>query len=151
MHAHSYSSQVIPQAYTPGTAATIHAIAARRNSQHSLQVLSSLCLSLSQPGREVGQTLDRSHIADSDGHGPGLTNHHDEPLASGHSGIEQIPGEHRIVLRGQGYHHHWIFRALAFMHGGRIGQGYFIQFSDVIADDAPVKVDLNLAGLDIDL
>src|SRR5262249_54614214 len=31
------------------------------------------------------------------------------------------------------------------------GQGYLIQFSDVIADNAPVKVDLNLAGFDIDL
>src|SRR5215510_13997590 len=54
--------------------------------------------SLSQPGCEVGQTLDRSHIADSDGHGTGLTNHYDELLASGHSRIEQIAGEHRIVL-----------------------------------------------------
>src|SRR4029453_11040 len=56
-------------------------------------------LSLSQPRREVGQTLDRSHIADSDGHGTGLTNHHDELLASGHSRIEQIAGEHGLVLR----------------------------------------------------
>ena len=72
-------------------------------------------------------------MADSDGHGTGLTNHHDELLASGHSCIEQIAGEHRIVLRGQG-HHHRIFRPLAFMHGGRISQGYFIQFPDVIVD-----------------
>jgi hypothetical protein len=37
------------------------------------------------------------------------------------------------------------------MHRGRIGQGHFIQFPDVVADDASVKVNLDLAVLDIDL
>jgi hypothetical protein len=33
----------------------------------------------------------------------------------------------------------------------RIGQGDFIQFADIIGDESPFKVDLDLAFLDIDL
>ena len=98
-----------------------------------------LWLSLSQPRCEVGQTLDRAHILDGNGHGTGLPNDDNQLLASGDASIEEIPGEHRIMLRRQGKHHHRIFRPLAFMHGGRIGQGHFIQFTDIIADDPPSK------------
>ena len=37
------------------------------------------------------------------------------------------------------------------MHGCRIGQGHFIQFPDVIGDEPPLKIDLDLAFLWINL
>src|SRR5262245_20734473 len=42
MHAHKHFLQDCPSGITPGTAATIHVITTRRNSQHRSQVLLSL-------------------------------------------------------------------------------------------------------------
>jgi hypothetical protein len=95
--------------------------------------------------------LSRSHIPDGDGEGTGLPDDDHQLLPSGDARIEQIAGEHGIVLRRQRDHDDRILGALTFVHGCCIGQGYFIQFPDVIGDNASLKINFDLPFLRIDL
>jgi hypothetical protein len=70
---------------------------------------------------------------DRDGDGLFLADQHDEPLASGDAGIEQVPLQHGIVLGHDGNDHRWVFRALALVeanHGHRAGR-------NDVGDDLP--------------
>jgi hypothetical protein len=52
-------------------------------------------------------------VAHRDGDGLLLFNQNDQPLAAGDAGVEQITLQHGVVLRHDGNHHGWVFRALA--------------------------------------
>ena len=41
------------------------------------------------------------------------SNQNDQPPAAGDAGVEQITLQHGVVLRHDGNHHGWVFRALA--------------------------------------
>ncbi len=58
--------------------------------------------------------------------------------------------QHRVVLRRQRDHHRRILRALALMHGGRIGERHLIELSDVIRHFATLKADYDFPVLQID-
>src|SRR5215510_15777676 len=55
------------------------------------------------------------------------------------------------MLRDEGKNHRRIFRALALMNGGGIGQGELIEFPKGILDSPAVKVDVDGAFFQIDL
>ena len=96
-------------------------------------------LPLLEPCGEISQPLRGPHIPHGDGEGTGLPDDDHQLLPSGHTGIEQIAGEHGIVLRGQRDHDDGILGPLAFMHGCCIGQGHFIQFPDIVLTSRPSK------------
>ena len=90
------------------------------------------------------------HIADREGTGFGLSDQHHQLLAPCDASIQEVAGQHRIVLGGQRDDHSRVLGALTFVHGGRIGQSHFIKFRHVIGHVAAVEADDDLALLQVD-
>ncbi len=74
-----------------------------------------------------------------DGNGLFLANQDDKPLTAGNAGIEQITLQHRVMLRHDGDHHGWVFRALALMDGRRVGRYQGAKVAEAIGDRTPVE------------
>jgi hypothetical protein len=68
-----------------------------------------------------------------------LSNHHDKTLAAGDAGINQIPHEHHVVLRGDGNHYDWIFRPQRLADGRRVTLHQFIQFAKRLGDNVLIE------------
>src|SRR4051794_24771199 len=70
-----------------------------------------------------------------------LPNENDETLASGHARVDEVPGEHCVMLGRDRNHHCRIFRALALVDRGRESGHQGIEFTEGIDDLPALKVD----------
>ncbi len=60
--------------------------------------------------------------------------HHHQFLAPGDRGIDQISLQQEIVLHQDGDDNGWIFGALRFVHGYRIGENNLVQIAMFVKD-----------------
>src|SRR5437868_549376 len=79
-----------------------------------------------------------------------LPDQHDEALAACHPRVDQVPLQHRVVLRRQRDDHSRVFRALALVDGRRIGQHQLIQLTKAVSDVTAVEIDAKLPFLHVD-
>ena len=56
-----------------------------------------------------------------DGDGLSLPNQHDQPLATRHAGIEQVPLQHGVMLNEHGNDRGRVLHTLTLVDGDRIG------------------------------
>jgi hypothetical protein len=100
--------------------------------------------------RSFGPTPARAVVANRNCQRLALTDQHHQPLATRDTRVEQVPGQHHVVLRHQRDHHARILRALAFVDRRRVRQYQLIQLAEAIANVPAVKRDDQLALLLID-
>ena len=63
-----------------------------------------------------------------------LADKDDHPLATGDSGIEEIPLEQEVLLHGQRDDNDREFRALAFVNGDSVGKFELVEFAELVGD-----------------
>jgi hypothetical protein len=78
-------------------------------------------------------------IADRNGNRFLLSNQHDQFLAPGDPGVEQITLQHSVVLRHDRDYHGRVFRALALVNGCGVSRHQGVEFAEAISDKALVK------------
>src|SRR4051812_6366849 len=103
-----------------------------------------------QPLIQLRPAAPPRHIAHGYRDGFLLADQHDQPLASGHAGVEQVPLQHDVVLRQYGDDHGGILRSLALVDRRRIGQHQRVEFAKPVGDRATVEAGSQLAGFEID-
>src|SRR4051812_6294222 len=74
-----------------------------------------------QPFPQLRPAPPTRYVTDCDGDGLLLSDQHDELFTARNAGIEQVPLQHRVVLRHNGNDDGGVLRALALMDGRRIG------------------------------
>jgi len=75
---------------------------------------------------------------------------HHQLLAPRDACVEEVPLKEDVVLHEDGHHHGGIFGALRLVHGRGIGEDKLVQVREVLADELPVKVDIDLLLLPVD-
>src|SRR5712692_3442393 len=79
-----------------------------------------------------------------------LPDQDDEALAACHPRVDQVPLQHRVVLRRQRNYDGRVFRALALVDGRRVGEHQLVEFAKAVGNFAAIEVDDELAFLHID-
>jgi hypothetical protein len=77
-------------------------------------------MSEAEPFCQLGPPTFRLLAFDRHGQRPFLSDQHDKTLATRDAGINQVPLEHHVVLRGDGNHHDRVFRPLGLMNRRRM-------------------------------
>ena len=72
------------------------------------------------------------------------------PSDPGVDGVEEVPPQHRVVLRHDRDDHGWIFGTLAFVDRRGVGGHQHIQFTKPVGNGSAVKVgdELAIGGID---
>lgn len=68
-----------------------------------------------------------------------LTDQHDELLASGQPGVEEVPLQEHVMLHGDREHHGREFGALALVYSDGIGGENLVEFIEIVGHLAPSK------------
>ena len=80
-----------------------------------------------------------------------LAHEDNQTLAPCNTGVEQIPLQHRVMLRHYGDDHGRVLRTLAFVDRGGIIRNQHVQFTEAIDDISAIKGRDKLAGIRIDI
>jgi hypothetical protein len=81
----------------------------------------------------------RVPILDRDIKRPPLSHEHDQPLAPGHAGVEEVPRQHGVVLDGEGDDRGRVLGPLCLAHRGRVDQHQLVQLPAAITAFVPRK------------
>ena len=100
-----------------------------------------------QPLIKFGPPPSAGDVTNRDGDCLFLSNQHDQPLAAGDAGVEKVPLQHGVVLRHDGNHHSWVFRALALVDACGVSRHVGVELAQAIGDRAPVEARCELTFL----
>src|SRR6267154_3552968 len=101
-------------------------------------------LSQLRPPSPCLRTFDR------DGERLALAHQDDETLAPGYARIDQLSLQHRVMLGRQWDDNGGVFRSLALVDRGRIGQHQLVQFADAIHYLPALEIDRDFALLQVE-
>jgi len=79
-----------------------------------------------------------------------LSDHHDQSLAPGDPGVEQITLQHGVVLRHDRNYHSRVFRALALVDGCGVSRQQGVEFAEAISDKPLIEGRGKLAVIGLD-
>jgi hypothetical protein len=112
-----------------------------------MKALTSPCRSaISDNARRTVLTRERS-----DRDGLLLANQHDQSLAAGHPGVEEIPLQHRVMLGECRDDNGGIFGALALMNRRRIGRHQRVELAESVGHGPAVEAGGEFARVCIDI
>jgi hypothetical protein len=103
-----------------------------------------------QPLPQLRPSPPRSASLDRDSERLSLPDEHHQALAARHSRVNQIPLQHRVVLRRQRDDHSRVFRTLTLVDRRCVSKYQLIQLAKAVTDVAPVEIDAELAFLYVD-
>jgi hypothetical protein len=75
----------------------------------------------------------------SNGHRLGLYNDHDEFLAAGYAGVDQVSLQHGVMLGHDGNDDGWVFGALCLVDRRGIGGNKRVELAKAVGDSAAVE------------
>src|ERR1700680_1254703 len=103
------------------------------------------------PFTQLGPASPARYVTNRDGDSLLLANKHNQLLASGNTGIEQVPLEHGVVLRHDRNDDRGVFRSLALMNGRGIGRPQHGEFTEAIGHDTTVEACGEFVGVGINV
>jgi hypothetical protein len=104
-----------------------------------------------QPFAQLRPTPPARDVAYRDSDSFLLANQHDEPLAAGDAGVDQISLQHRVVLRHERDHYRGVFLPLALVNRCSVCRHQGIEFAEAVGDRTPVETGDKLTFLRLDV
>src|SRR5271163_4110187 len=80
-----------------------------------------------------------------------LSDQHHKPLAACDASVEQVSLQHRVMLREYRDDHGGIFRALAFVDGGRVSGHQHVELAKSVSHGPTVETRNDRAGIGVDV
>jgi len=98
-------------------------------------------LRVPQPRGEMCVAALHFRVLDGRRKGVSRADKHDQLFTASGGGIDKVSLKEYVVLHDDGDDHRPIFRPLRFVYGDGVGKLEFVQFGELIGDDAAVEVD----------
>src|SRR5215203_1145141 len=92
-----------------------------------------------QPFRQLRPASPARYVADRNGHGLLLSDQHNKLLTARNTGVEQVPLQHRVVLRHHGNDDGGVLRTLALVDARRIGRDEHVEFAKSVGHGSAVE------------
>src|ERR1035437_5648828 len=100
-----------------------------------------------QPFVQLVPPAPTRHVTNGDGHRLLLADQNNQLLTACHSGVEQVPLQHGVVLRQYGDDDGGILRALAFVNCRSVSRHQRVELAEAVCDGAAVETSGELATL----